>query len=86
MLIQSMAFTSETEEGTYSYSEGVNHLNGEEALGFARARYAFEDGDRQRGRNQMQVIKATIEKLESSDMLMNYSSVMDQMEGSSRQI
>ena len=76
------AFVSETQEGTYSYVQGVNHLNGEEALGFARARHAFKDGDRQRGRNQMQVIKATIEKLESSEMLKNYANVMDQMEGS----
>ncbi len=76
------SFVSETEEGTYSFTAGVNHLNGEQALGFARARHAFKDGDRQRGRNQMQVIKATIKKMESSDMLMNYSSVMDQMENS----
>lgn len=76
------AFVSETEEGTYSFSKGVNHLNGEQALGFARARYAFKDGDRQRGRNQMQLIKATIEKVESSDMLKNYSGVMDELEGS----
>ena len=76
------SFVSETAEGTYSYVQGVNHLNGEEALGFARARHAFKDGDRQRGRNQMQVIKATIEKLESSEMLRNYANVMDQMEGS----
>ena len=76
------AFTSVTAEGTYSFSKGVNHLNGAQALGYARARYAFKDGDRQRGRNQMQLIKATIEKLESSDMLKNYSNVMDQMEGS----
>ena len=75
-------FVSETEEGTYSYTEGVNHLNGEEALGFARARYAFIDGDRQRGRNQMQVIKATIEKLESPETLKNYANLMDSMSGS----
>ncbi|MBP3234809.1 MAG: LCP family protein [Eubacterium sp.] len=72
------SFTSVTEEGTYSFSEGKNHLNGAEALGFARSRN-FTDGDRQRGRNQMQVIKATIEKLESSNMLKNYSSLMDEM-------
>ena len=77
-----MDFVSETEEGTYSYTEGINHLNGEEALGFARARYAFTDGDRQRGRNQMQVIKATIEKLESPETLKNYASLMDDMSGS----
>ena len=76
------SFTSITEEGTYSYEEGINHLNGEEALGFARCRYAFIDGDRQRGRNQMQVIKATIEKLESAETLKKYSSLMDDMSDS----
>ena len=76
------AFTSETLEGTYHYNEGINHLNGPEALGFARARYAFKEGDRQRGENQMLVIKATIEKLESSEMLKNYAGIMDDMDGS----
>ncbi len=72
------AFTSMTEEGTYEFSKGINHLTGEEALGFARSRN-FADGDRQRGKNQMQVIKATIEKLESSAMLKNYGSLMDEL-------
>lgn len=76
------AFTGVTEEGTYSFTQGINHLNGEEALGFARERYAFLDGDRQRGNNQMQVIKATIEKMQSSEMLKNYSQLMDDMSDS----
>ncbi len=71
-------FTSMTEEGTYSFSAGENHLTGEEALGFARSRN-FKDGDRQRGKNQMQVIKATIEKLESSAMLKNYAGLMEEL-------
>lgn len=75
------SFTSETEEGTYSFGQGINHLNGEQALGFARSRN-FKDGDRQRGRNQMQVIKSTIEKLESTETLKNYSSIMDELDGS----
>ena len=75
-----MAFTSMTEEGTYSFQKGVNHLNGEEALGFARSRN-FKEGDRQRGRNQMQVIKATINKLETPSTLKNYSGIMDTMDG-----
>ena len=75
-----VAFTSVTEEGTYSFSQGVNHLSGEEALGFARSRN-FKDGDRQRGRNQMIVIRAVIEKLESPNTLKNYSSIMDSMNG-----
>ena len=74
------AFVSETEEGTYSFSKGINHLNGEEALGFARSRN-FKEGDRQRGRNQMQVIKATISKLESPNTLKNYSGIMEKMNG-----
>lgn len=76
------AFTSITEEGTYSYSEGENHLNGEQALGFARCRMAFRDGDRQRGRNQMEVIKAIVKKMQSSQMLKNYAGVMDGMSDS----
>lgn len=76
------AFTSITEEGTYSYSEGENHLNGEQALGFARCRMAFRDGDRQRGRNQMEVIKAIVKKMQSSQMLTNYAGVMDGMSDS----
>ena len=75
-----MAFTSETEEGTYHFTQGINHLNGEEALGFARSRN-FKEGDRQRGRNQMQVIKATISKLETPSTLKNYSGIMDTMDG-----
>ena len=71
-------FTSITEEGTYSFTAGENHLTGEQALGFARSRN-FKDGDRQRGKNQMQVIKATIEKLESSAMLKNYASLMEEL-------
>ena len=36
----------------YKINKGMNHLNGEQALGFARERYSFEDGDNQRGRDQ----------------------------------
>ena len=72
-------FTFKTSEGDYVYQEGENHLMGREALLFARNRHAFVDGDRQRGRNQMQVIKATIEKLQSSSMIKNYAGLMDEL-------
>ena len=75
-------FTADMLEGKYTFSQGTNHLNGDQALAFARERYAFRDGDRQRGRNQMRIIKATVEKLQSSDMLKNYSGVMEEMKGS----
>ena len=69
------AFTS-----TYSgirFKKGANHLNGEQALAFARERYSFRDGDRQRVKNQQIVISAIIKKVTSSSALVTkYSSVL----------
>ena len=41
------------------FQQGLNHLDGRQALAFARERDAFDDGDMQRGRNQMLVIRAS---------------------------
>jgi LCP family protein required for cell wall assembly len=38
------------------FPQGAQHLNGQEALAFARERYAFSDGDFQRVRNQQLLI------------------------------
>ena len=46
----------------YSFSKGYNHVNGEQALVFARERYSFQAGDNQRGKNQQELIKAIIKK------------------------
>ena len=62
--------------GGYTYHKGMNTVNGLEALGFARERYSFPTGDRQRGKNQMEVIKGVFNKLTSTEMLTNYNSVM----------
>lgn len=70
-----------TARGTQIY-QGSNHLTGEEALNFARERYSFEDGDFQRGRNQMEVVRAVIQKAASSSLLANYMSVMNAVAGS----
>ncbi len=59
------------------YNQGYNQLDGYEALMFARNRGAFEDGDRQRGKNQMAVIEAVIKEMATSDMLKNYNQVLD---------
>ena len=67
--------------GQYYFSAGENYLDGEAALAFARERYAFEDGDRQRGRNQMAVIQAVINKALSPELLKNFSGVMEAVEG-----
>lgn len=71
-----------TTHGEYQIVKGMNYLNGAQALGFVRERYAFSDGDIARGRNQMRVISAVINKLTSaSTLLMNYADIMKSMEG-----
>lgn len=65
-----------------TYTVGMNHLTGLEALAFARERYSFADGDYQRAKNQMEVIRAVIQKCASSSLLKNYGDVMDAVAGS----
>lgn len=63
----------------YGVHEGVNHLNGELALSFARERYAYTEGDRQRTKNQQLVLKGIVDKITSPSIVQNYSSIMDAM-------
>lgn len=70
-----------TVSGTY-IKAGENQLNGEKALQFARERYNVSGGDNARGKNQMKVIKAVIEKLTSSTTLISkYADILDSLEG-----
>ncbi len=64
--------------GSY-FEAGWNYMDGAAALGFVRERYAFSDGDAQRGRNQMYAIKAIIDKVTSPAILTNYLSLMDSL-------
>lgn len=73
-------FGSKNEIG-YHFNQGENYLNGEQALVFSRERYAFKEGDRQRGKNQMAVIKGVINKALSPELLKNYSSVLSSIQG-----
>lgn len=73
-------FDSKNETG-YHFNQGENFLNGEQALIFSRERYAFTAGDRQRGKNQMAVIKGVINKALSPELLKNYSSVLSSIQG-----
>lgn len=63
----------------FSVHEGVNHLNGEQALAFARERYAYTEGDRQRTKNQQLVLMGIVDKITSPSIVQNYSSIMDAM-------
>ena len=58
----------------YHFEKGANTVDGEQALAFSRERYAFADGDRQRGRDQMKVIRGILDKVMTGDFLKNYFS------------
>lgn len=62
--------------------EGMNHLDGERALAYSRERYAYEDGDAQRVKNQQQVLRAIIQKMISPTMITNYGKFVDALSGS----
>lgn len=64
------------EAGGYSFKEGSNHLNGEQALAFSRERKSFAGGDRQRGKNQEAVIEAIIHKAMSPAILMKATDII----------
>ncbi len=73
------SFTTRMQYDTFYYESGINHLSGRAALAFARERHSFGDGDFQRGRNQMAVIKGVISAMESSQLLYNFSDVMAEL-------
>ena len=68
-------------EGIRTYQEGYNQLSGIEALAFVRERMSFPEGDYQRAENQMEVIRAVVEKAASPALLENLSAVLDAVEG-----
>lgn len=53
----------------YSYRAGPNHLNGDQALTFVRARYPFADGDYQRVRDQQEFMNAIAKQAISTSTL-----------------
>lgn len=62
---------------------GLNTLNGECALAFARERMAYSSGDRHRGENQEQVIEKIFEKVTSSSTILSkYSEILNALSGS----
>lgn len=75
------AFTSRI--GKYRFVKGYNKMNGKQALGFARERYSFSEGDRMRGQNQQAVIDAMIKKVcSSTTILTKFDALLDSLKGS----
>ena len=68
-------FTNTT--GQYYFQKGINILDSQQALAFARERKAFEGGDVQRGLNQQEVIKAVIKKLISPSTIVKIDRIVN---------
>lgn len=66
----------------YTYTEGEMEMDGDTALTFARERHSYADGDLQRNRNQVKVLKAMSNKLLSGSALLHYTDIIDAIENS----
>lgn len=62
--------------------EGINHMDGETALAFARERYAYSTGDRHRGENQQAIITAMINKMTDKKYITKYKDILASLDGS----
>ena len=58
-------------------NEGINHLNAEQALAYARERYSYTEGDRQRTKNQQQVLMGIVKEATKPSVITNYAAIMD---------
>lgn len=67
--------------GNYRFYKGYNHMNGNQALGFARERKALPGGDRSRGENQQAVIDGVVRKVTSSAIITKYTSLINSLNG-----
>ena len=67
-----------TVEPIKHYTEGMNHLTGLESLAFVRERKSFAEGDVQRGKDQMEMVKALIGKFTQEETLRSYDQWMDE--------
>ncbi|MCF0229657.1 MAG: LCP family protein, partial [Parasporobacterium sp.] len=63
--------------GGIDFKKGPQLMDGDKTLHYVRERYAFEDGDFARGRHQVQVIQAMLNKLMSVNTLANYNNLAD---------
>ncbi|MGT2896319.1 LCP family glycopolymer transferase CpsA [Streptococcus entericus] len=68
--------------GKYHFPMGHITLNAEQALSFVRERYSLQGGDNDRGKNQMKVISALVNKLASLESIGKYQSLIDGLSGS----
>ncbi|PIO84367.1 LytR family transcriptional regulator [Loigolactobacillus backii] len=81
-LVNAVGGVTVTSKYTFNFNgititKGTHHLNGKQALTFARMRYQDPLGDYGRQLRQQQVIKAVAKKLLSANSLTNYQKVLN---------
>ena len=74
-----MAFT--TSVGGYTIVQGENHLDGAQALAFARERKHLPQGDHARGKNQMQILTAMLRQCAQSGIGSRLPAILSALEG-----
>ena len=78
-----LAFITGTDAGAVvEIQQGLNHLDGKEALAFARERHALDDGDNQRGKNQEALITAIIQKMIAPSMIVKATDILAEVSDS----
>ena len=58
----------------------MQHLNGEQALAYARNRHQFAGGDNARGKHQSQIIEGIINKAVSPAILTKYNKLLSSLQ------
>ena len=71
-----------TSEDNFKYPKGEITLDGERALSFVRERHHVTGGDLGRGKNQIKVLEAVINKARSKAIITKYNSLLKTLEGS----
>ena len=63
------------------FAQGEIHLNGKDALNYVRERHSLPDGDFGRNQHQQLVLSALIRKILSPSMIVNFSSLLNALNG-----
>ncbi len=69
-------YTFVARHGKYRFEKGYNHMNGSQALSFARERKTVTGGDVTRGKHHVELVKGLFQKVTDTSILMNYQSLM----------
>ena len=65
--------------GNYQFYKGYNHMNGPQALGFARERKTLPNGDINRAENQQAVIDGIIRKMTKFSSVTRYTNLLNSL-------